>query len=137
MVELLIVVAILGILAAIAIPTYRNYISQGKVSSAQAVLSQFPILLENYRAENGSFPPSGTYTYKEDANGNPTDTITSAGGANLPDFKPRPDTYPTNQGILFDYSLTINNSGTATENATYTATGVREGAGLSATGSYQ
>ena len=135
LVELLIVVAIIAVLGAIAMPVYRNYISAAKTKAAEAVLEQFPVLLEEYRAENGSFPPDGTYTYTETADGTATDEITAtpvvAGtAAGLTGFSPRSATYPTDKGILFNYSLTISNSGTATETATYSATGVREGAGI-------
>ncbi len=75
LVELIIVVAILGVLAAIAIPAYRNYITTGKQSAARSVLEQFPILVETYRAETGRMCPAcnavgtHTYTYTENASG--------------------------------------------------------------------
>ncbi len=144
LVEIMVVVAILAILATIAIPAYRNYISTSKQKAAETVLEQFPILLETFRAENGRFPLTGTYTYTEAANGTVTantigtgDGKTVGGGAGLLDFKPRPSTQSTTTGIPFNYSLTITNSGTATEAATFSATGVREASGITANGSYQ
>jgi prepilin-type N-terminal cleavage/methylation domain-containing protein len=143
LIELMIAVAILAILAAIAIPVYQNYISTGKQKSAESVLEQIPLLLETFRAENGRFPLNGNYTYVEAANGTVTtntigtgDGRTAGGGAGLLDFRPRSSTQPTTIGIPFNYSLTITNSGTATEAATFTATGVRDGAGITASGSY-
>jgi len=143
LIEVIIVVAILGILAAIAIPQYQNYITTSKQSSANAVLEQFPILLETFRAENGRFPLTAVYTYTEAANGTVTaNTIITGnglvvGGAGLRDFAPRPKTFPATQGILFNYSLTITNSATANEAATFTATGVREAVGINAAGAHQ
>jgi len=139
----MIAVAILAILSAIAIPLYQNYISTSKQKSAESVLEQIPVLLETFRAENGRFPMDGAYTYTEAANGTVTtntirtgDGKTFAGGAGLRDFTPRKSTQPTTTGIPFNYSLTISNSGTATEAATFTATGVRDGAGITANGAY-
>lgn len=136
LIELIIVVAVLGIIASIAIPAYQNYVTTGKRNAANSVLEQFPILLETFRAENGNFPPDGNYSYREDANGNPlADTIRTATGAGLAQFTPRNPTQTG--GVLFDYALTIAGSGTATESATFTATGVREGAGINVSGTYQ
>ncbi len=130
LVELIIVVAILGILAGIAIPAYQNYVTTAKQSSAEAVLETFPILLETFRAENGNFPAAGTYTYTEAADG--TVTSNSINTVGLTGFSPRTKT-TSSEGILFNYSLTINAAGVAT----YTATGVREATGINASGTFQ
>lgn len=124
LVEILIAVAILGILAAVAIPAYNGYIAVSKRKSAEAVIEQIPILLETYRAENGSFPPTGVYTYTETDAGAITDNISRAvalGGAGLIEFAPRSRTYPANQGLLYHYTITIANSGLPTEIATFQA----------------
>jgi len=67
LIELLITVAVIGILAAIAIPAYNGYITNSKIKTAKSTLEQFPILIESYRAENGNMCPTcntnGTYTY--------------------------------------------------------------------------
>jgi len=115
LVEVLVVVAVLGILAAIAIPAYNNYIAVSKQKTADNVLEQFPLLLETFRAENGQFPPNNTYRYEESPN---VDTITPI----LPEFSPKSST-DTNL-IMYHYSLTITNSGTAAEQASFTATPV-------------
>lgn len=139
LIELLIVLTIIGVISAIAIPVYNGYVKSAKTKSATAVLEQFPVLLEQYRAENGSFPPNtaagNPYEYKETATGVITDEISAtpvAAGtaAGLTDFSPRSSTFPANKGISFDYSLNITNSGTVSEKATYSATGVRDGAGI-------
>lgn len=55
LVELMIVVAILGILAAIAIPTYRNYVGSAKRSEAKANLETIRLLEEQYYADQRSY----------------------------------------------------------------------------------
>ncbi len=138
LIELLIVLTIIGVIAAIAIPVYNGYVKSAKIKSATAVLEQFPVLLEQYRAENGKFPPNtagNSYDYNETAAGVITDEITktpvAAGtAAGLTDFSPRSSTFSATKGISFDYSLNITNSGNANEKATYSAKGVRDGAGI-------
>lgn len=135
LVEVLIVVAILGIIAAIAVPTYLNYVSGTKTRTAQTGLDQFGILLETYRAENGQFPPDNTYTYTENTSGVvQTDTISPL----LPEFQPRGLGV---QATAFHYSMEIQNSGTVNEIANLKAIGVKNvqgnNVGFNATDSYQ
>ncbi len=50
--ELLIVLAIIGILSAIAIPAYRNYIIRGKITEATSNLGDMRIKLEQFSGQS-------------------------------------------------------------------------------------
>ena len=54
LIELLIAVAIIGILAAIAVPAYNNYITQARRSDAQATLLNLQLGMTKWRASNNS-----------------------------------------------------------------------------------
>ena len=55
-IELMMVVAIIGILAAIAIPAYQNYIVRSQVSEALSMASSFKTELLAKYAESGTCP---------------------------------------------------------------------------------
>jgi prepilin-type N-terminal cleavage/methylation domain-containing protein len=57
LIELLIVVAIIGILAAIAIPNFLNAQTRSKVARAEAEMRQIATALETYYIDNNVYPP--------------------------------------------------------------------------------
>ena len=56
LIELLIVVAIIGILAAIAIPQFSSYRTKGYNSAATADLRNFKTQMESGYADNQAYP---------------------------------------------------------------------------------
>ncbi len=56
LIELMIVVAIIGILAAVAIPAYQDYIKKSKVSEANMLFAGFKTESMNYYSDKGSWP---------------------------------------------------------------------------------
>lgn len=55
-IELMIAVAIIGVLAAIAIPAYQNYIIRAKVSEALTFASQAKTAVAEYYQSQGTLP---------------------------------------------------------------------------------
>ncbi len=76
LIELMIVVAIIGILAAVAIPAYQDYIVKAKLSKVVSTLDPVKTALALYYQEIGSFPtpaPADIVTATgTNASGNPT-----------------------------------------------------------------
>jgi len=70
LIELMIVVAIIGILAAVAIPAYQDYVVKAKLSKVASTLDPIKLALAMANQENGSFPV-----------GTATVTTATAGGA--------------------------------------------------------
>ncbi len=56
----MIVVAIIGILVAIALPSYRQYIERGQRAAAKTVLLEAAQFMERYRSVNFKYPDGST-----------------------------------------------------------------------------
>ncbi len=112
LVEMLIVVALLGIISAIAIPQYLGYVENSKRQAALASLEQFPALLEGYRADHGYMcpdcsTPGKTYTYN-----------TAQIKKHYPDFR---DKIKAGEAAPYSYTLQIQVKGDYSCAATFTA----------------
>jgi len=59
LIEVMIVVAIIAILAAIAIPNYRDYVTRGRVVEATAGLADARNKMEQYFQDNRTYPTGG------------------------------------------------------------------------------
>lgn len=103
LIELMVVVAIIGILAAVAIPGYIGYRLRAERSVAWTDLQSIRLLEEQFFAENNSY--AGPF-----AN-------TAAIQAGLNGFQPDPTA-----AALYNYSIVVNNAVTP---QTFTATSTR------------
>jgi len=96
MIELLIVVAVAAILAAVALPSYTYYLTRGRIVEATTNLANTRVLMEQYFQDNGFYGTAG------------------ACGAAMP------------TGVYFTYACVATSSlgGNADDGYTITATGV-------------
>ena len=85
LIELMIVVAIIGILAAVAIPSYQDYTARAQVSEAMSLTSGTKTALSEWYSDKGSFPnilasvsgtTSGKYVQSMSISGNSGGTVT-------------------------------------------------------------
>jgi type IV pilus assembly protein PilE len=109
LIEMMVVVAIIGILAAVAIPLYKGYVEGGKASAALGTLSTIALLEEQYFAENRTYIAFGETS---------SQAAVDAAMAALPGFAP---------GEYSELNYTYNVvAPTAT---TFTATATKKGGG--------
>ena len=56
LIELMVVVAVIGVLSAIAIPQYQNYVARAQVAEGFSLLSSGKMAVAEYYNETGTFP---------------------------------------------------------------------------------
>ncbi len=76
LIELMIVIAILGILASIAITSYRDYTIRAKVSDALVAISPFTTAVGTYYWSESAFPTSRVQAGQTDINTKYIDEVT-------------------------------------------------------------
>lgn len=74
LIELMIVVAIIGILAAVAIPAYQDYVIKAKLSKVSSTIDPLKLAIAMYYQEQGSFV----------ATANPWTSLGLAGAPTIP-----------------------------------------------------
>ncbi|PLC04939.1 type 4 fimbrial biosynthesis protein [Variovorax sp. RO1] len=110
LIELMIVVAVIGILAAIALPSYNDYVRRGQLPAAFNGLSEYRVKMEQYYQDNRNY--GGT---------NCADGTSGTGWNTFPITKER-----------FTFSCTLNTRTGVSGEQSYTITA--EGASGRATG---
>ncbi|MGZ5051540.1 MAG: type IV pilin protein [Methylobacter sp.] len=104
LIELMIAVAIVGILASVAVPSYTSYIRKGNRAEAQGALVTFANAMEQWRLQNGTYLGAAT------------------GGANTGSPTIFSTVVPISGGTT-TYNLTISAATATTYTLTATATG--------------
>lgn len=114
LIELIVTVAIIGILASIAIPSYTEHVRQGKIAEATSALADFRIRIEQY------FQDTRTYEgYADDActptNGSPIPAkyFTFRCVANATTFSATATGIATQDLANFVYTIDQNNNKTS------------------------
>ncbi len=95
LIELMIVVAIIGILAAVAIPQYQNYVARAQVAEAYSLASGVKTAVAEYFSVNGSFPTNNKaagLADKEDINGKYVDFL-EVSSTGVPETTHNPEDY--------------------------------------------
>ncbi len=86
LIELMVVVAIVGILSAIAVPEYQEYVTRGRLTEAQSGLANGRVRAEQYYQDNRKYDDmpcpvdSANFVYRCNGVGNAY-TITATGSA--------------------------------------------------------
>jgi len=92
LIELMIVIAIIGILAAIAIPAYQNYTIRSQVTEGLSLADGWKTSISEYYAQNGSFPlgsstaspvPAGNIAVSGASQGKYVSAISVVAGGNI------------------------------------------------------
>lgn len=111
LIELMITVAIVGILASIALPSYQDSVMKSRRADAKGALLGFANTMERYFTVNNSYCDAGGTGGANSCFAGSTDT--GANDTGSPASTVYPSTSPVNGGDVY-YNLTIN---AATANA--------------------
>jgi type IV pilus assembly protein PilE len=106
LIELMAVIAVIGLLTAIALPSYRDYLNRGKRAEGRAYLVQAAQRMERFYTDNNCYPSAGA------ACGNATDSAGALAAAGLLAFS------GSNAGNS-NYTIAVT---TNAQNYTFTAT---------------
>ena len=111
LIELMIVIAIIGILAAIAIPAYQDYTIRAQVSEGVVLTSSTKVAIADYYAQNGTWPTAMTgggtaLNYTAVPTGNYVSSVSTSGGAITVTFGNKVNSAVSGQTLSMNAALT-------------------------------
>lgn len=112
-IEVLTVVAIIGVLASIALPAYGNYVTRGKIPDATSNLASKRVLMEQFFQDNHTYVAAPACN--NDATSSKYFTFTCAATASSYTIK------ATGTGTMAGFVYTIDQSNTKTSTITVPA----------------
>lgn len=109
LIELMVVVAVVGILAAIAYPSYQTYVLRSNRSEGQALLNEASARMERFYAQNNAYPTTVSGL-------NIVNNKTASGGTTV-----------LSSSGYYQLSMAVNGTGTTayTNNGPYLLTAIR------------
>ncbi|MGF1815098.1 type IV pilin protein [Vibrio splendidus] len=111
LIELMIVVAVIGVLATIAVPQYQNYVKKSEAASGLATLRALVTNIDNFHAENGTFPTDvGDVGGASDMNKLGTIALTAASGSTSSQAK---FTFGANSTLASTETIILEKNGTS------------------------
>lgn len=116
LIELMIVIAIVGILAAVALPAYQDYTIRARISEPLALLGEAKTSMTEYYIANGILPPDATAAGIRTAIG--TDLVSTMGINAAGDILVTLTGHPS-LGPAADASIKFSNMGTASGTIVY------------------
>ena len=69
LIEILVVVAIIGMLGAVAVPAYMNYLADARISTTRALINNVDVAVKSYNMKHGKYPESLDALTQEQADG--------------------------------------------------------------------
>jgi len=58
LIEILVVVAIIGMLGAVAVPAYMNYLADARVATTRSLIANVDVAVKSYNMKHGKYPDS-------------------------------------------------------------------------------
>ncbi len=113
--EVMIVVAIVGILSAIALPAYQDYVRRGHIADALSALSDARVKMEQYFQDNRTYLSGGIGTYPCDALPAVKNFNLSCNGQSATAFT----ITATGSNIVSGFSYTINEANVRTTSSSW------------------
>lgn len=116
LIELMVTVAIIGILASIAIPSYNGYVERGRIAEATANLADLRIRMEQCFQDNRSYAACGAFCAPANGAVNFGYACSVGPGAALYTIQ------ATGQGNMSDFTYTVDQANAKTSSSDNGAT---------------